>query len=107
MINIEQTLDFNDVLPVSENAIEDLLFGCSSNLFTPIQLLAQHSRSDLPLPPIEVINHLVNVFLCGRLALVPTTLSTISIPTTSRAVLPIERKFDPSSKCNLRTFCKT
>lgn len=62
MINIEQTLDFNDVLPVSENAIEDLLFGCSSNLFTPIQLLAQHSRSDLPLPPIEVINHLVNVF---------------------------------------------
>jgi hypothetical protein len=61
MIVIEPPLASNDVLPVA-NVVDDKLFGRSNNPFTPMQSPAQPSRSNLLLPPIELINRLVDVF---------------------------------------------
>jgi hypothetical protein len=61
LIGIEPPLAFNNTLPMA-NMVDDTLFGDSSNLFTRSQSPAQSSRSNLLLPPREVINHLVDVF---------------------------------------------
>jgi hypothetical protein len=62
MRRFEPPFAFGNVLPVSGNVLEDLLFGYSGDLFTPLQSPAQHSLTGLPLPPKEVIEHLVDVF---------------------------------------------
>jgi hypothetical protein len=62
MRSFEPPFAFGNVLPVSGNALEDLLFGRSGNLFTPLQYPAQNSLSGLLLPPRELIEHLVDVF---------------------------------------------
>jgi hypothetical protein len=62
MRSFEPPFAFGNVLPVSGNALEDLLFGRSGNLFTPLQYPAQNSPSGLLLPPTELIEHLVDVF---------------------------------------------
>jgi hypothetical protein len=61
MISIEPPLAFNNILPMV-NMVDDRLLGDSSNLFIRSQSPAQPSRSDLLLPPREVIDHLVEVF---------------------------------------------
>jgi hypothetical protein len=60
MIGIEPPPDSN-ILPLA-NVANDKEFGRSNNLFTPMQSPAQPCRSNHPLPPIELINHLVDVF---------------------------------------------
>lgn len=58
MRSCEPAFAFGNALPAPGDTLEDLLFCHSGNLFSP----AQHSLTGLLLPPIEVIEHLVDVF---------------------------------------------